>query len=1076
MMSHRRTIGTDAADREDLVATCPLALSLSEWIAFEPRARAANAADAAFLARRADFISSALSTDASRDGGIAGALAALGWPRFPELNAALRGLPGGCDHAARGPIDWLAAACAADVGGGAAPQEPLLACEWLIRPLVESARREAQEILGEQRLNSDTRYAAAVCEAALRAVPERMANFVLRAYLLERTIECEEQAGVASTVSATRPWCAEDRIRFFALYPALGRLVVTRLRAWAQHAAELALRTARDRDDLLRWLQVADDGVEDVQCGLGDEHAGGRTVSSLKFGGRRVVYKPRPVGTLTFVRDLIGAMTRMDAAHAPEVFTPEVLDRGEYGWVEWIEARPIMDRTAAKRFYRRLGALQGVTWLLGSTDLHSWNAIAAADRPFLLDAETIMAPLHPSIEHGSSALRTLVESPLFTGILPQASGGDGEPDGSAYGDHSDQLTEMELPATNTRRDSFELEWRRQVRSVGTAVPRWLDGTTVDATEYRADFSDGFRSAVEFMLEHRDQLLRPDGVLARSEALLLRVVLRGTADYAQLLMDSYHPHLLRDGALRERHFAVSLGSVLNQRPEISHVLRREVDDLLAGEIPLFYVRAGGRDLLMSSGERSAEFFGESALALVQRRLGELDSQQIVANGWCVDAALGAYQLNRMGEAPAAHCCSRISEVKPPTPRLFLQAARSVAERLLSLAHRVDNELVWFDVSSTHGGSWRVDAGDTSLYRGTSGILLFFHHLADVVPEPAFREAEQRLLDGWLSSLEEQRVPAVGAFTGVAGHLYVALTLLRRYGHRRIFRVVEGALGQLGSGIHRATDNDVIAGTGGVAIVVGRLLDCELGDTIRKAAMAIAVKCADALTAAAEPMEGGYAWRSLDEHPVGMAHGSSGIAFSLRLLARYLPDRRVQLEDLAHGAWLRERAHFVAEVGNWCDPVLLKAVRAGRAPVPWSATWCNGASGIALSRALSLSLGVEGEMREEFRSELEAGLQAALSGIGDGQTLCHGDMGVADLHLTAGVLLEVPAWRDIAYRIGAMVAEDVVARGGQATAGIGYLNDLPGLMSGSAGVGLQMLRLAFPKKVPSVLALQTWSERE
>lgn len=117
-----------------------------------------------------------------------------------------------------------------------------------------------------------------------------------------------------------------------------------------------------------------------------------------------------------------------------------------------------------------------------------------------------------------------------------------------------------------------------------------------------------------------------------------------------------------------------------------------------------------------------------------------------------------------------------------------------------------------------------------------------------------------------------------------------------------------------------------------------------------------------------------------------------------------------------------------------------------------------------------------MREEFRSELEAGLQAALSGIGDGQTLCHGDMGVADLHLTAGVLLEVPAWRDIAYRIGAMVAEDVVARGGQATAGIGYLNDLPGLMSGSAGVGLQMLRLAFPKKVPSVLALQTWSERE
>jgi lantibiotic modifying enzyme len=84
-----------------------------------------------------------------------------------------------------------------------------------------------------------------------------------------------------------------------------------------------------------------------------------------------------------------------------------------------------------------------------------------------------------------------------------------------------------------------------------------------------------------------------------------------------------------------------------------------------------------------------------------------------------------------------------------------------------------------------------------------------------------------------------------------------------------------------------------------------------------------------------------------------------------------------------------------------------------------------------------------------------------GFGRNQSLCHGDLGNLDLLLASGV--EPGAmWRVIDGML-----RDVRERGWRCANPAEIAS--PELMTGLAGIGYQMARLAEPERVPSVLML-------
>lgn len=128
------------------------------------------------------------------------------------------------------------------------------------------------------------------------------------------------------------------------------------------------------------------------------------------------------------------------------------------------------------------------------------------------------------------------------------------------------------------------------------------------------------------------------------------------------------------------------------------------------------------------------------------------------------------------------------------------------------------------------------------------------------------------------------------------------------------------------------------------------------------------------------------------------------------------------------------------------------------------WCHGAAGIGLSRlAMRSDPGVTAG-HEEIATAVGATLTR---GFGDNHCLCHGDLGNLDLLLQAGQVLGHQAWAEAAEQHTLRILDEVEQSGWRC--GITRPVDVPGLMTGLAGIGYGMLRLAHPRAVPPVTTL-------
>src|SRR5436305_2153016 len=148
-----------------------------------------------------------------------------------------------------------------------------------------------------------------------------------------------------------------------------------------------------------------------------------------------------------------------------------------------------------------------------------------------------------------------------------------------------------------------------------------------------------------------------------------------------------------------------------------------------------------------------------------------------------------------------------------------------------------------------------------------------------------------------------------------------------------------------------------------------------------------------------------------------------------------------------------------VGGWPD--LRHSAGEKTAEVPCG--WCHGAAGIGLARIGCLDLLDDAE----FAGEIEAALaitRAARPLVRD--HLCCGNLGRTDFLLTAGLRLSRPGLTALAREQATSALVRAHARGGFLWLG-GDDSINPGLFQGIAGIGYQLLRLAEPAVIPSVL---------
>jgi lantibiotic modifying enzyme len=171
--------------------------------------------------------------------------------------------------------------------------------------------------------------------------------------------------------------------------------------------------------------------------------------------------------------------------------------------------------------------------------------------------------------------------------------------------------------------------------------------------------------------------------------------------------------------------------------------------------------------------------------------------------------------------------------------------------------------------------------------------------------------------------------------------------------------------------------------------------------------------------------------------------------------------------AEEAFAYERGIFSAEARNWPD----LREQGGEGARPFLTMWCHGAPGAGLARLLSLRHADSPELRQEAADAIATTLE---QGFGKNHSLCHGDLGNLDVLRQAARITNDAALDARSDALASSVLESISTQGWLCGVPLGV--ESPGLMTGLAGVGYGLLRLAEPDGVPSVLSLDLPKESE
>jgi type 2 lantibiotic biosynthesis protein LanM len=871
---------------------------------------------------------------------------------------------------------------------------------------------------------------------------------------------------------------ADGLLGLFQKYPVLGRFVGLIIEFWVETTAEFLQRLEADLPALREVFggsSEADPGrVASLETFLSDPHNRGRTVMKLAFeSGLKLVYKPRDFGMEASYNEFLRWCVEQGCPI--ELKSLVTLNRETYGWVALVENHACADLAEVRAFYRRVGALMSVLYVLRATDCHFENLIASGGHPVFVDAETLfhnecVAATPPELDVRMSSFNSV----LRTGMLPF---NYPEPGRVKTYDMSAIVGEIMLEShapephwKGINTNAMSLVFESAPPQVGTNTPH-VDGQAIPATAYVDDILAGFTAMYRFLLENKAGLIADDGPLAPFRPLRARFVFRATEIYGRIQNRGLAPESLRSGL----HHGIELEALAraflleNTQPATWPILRAELAALSQFDIPHFSAITGS-DRLEIDGQTIEGFLVDS-YAETLMFIRELSEEDLARQLEIIDIALHTLRTPDFDTPQVAkpQTAPSIRSEEPPVERPFdagefIHEAERIAATLRRRSIRAGNGIGWFGLG---GEALQIELAGEDLYAGKTGIALFLAALDHVQGRDRHRDlilqATQAARADWINP----EITGIGGASGLGSTLYTLAALGRLTGDDD-FAVDALRLAKRLTPEAIASDKnlDVLSGTAGALLGLLALFD----QTGEAALLATAEACGrHLLESRVDAVGGTKAWLTLTEQPMtGFSHGAAGNAYAL--LRLYQASGREEYLEAARSAIAYEDALFVPESGGWPD---LRPTLANDGPRGPGASWCHGAPGIGLARLGGLPMLDSTAIRQDIAFSVAA--------VGDGRLLandqvCCGNLGRLETQIVASDRLSDPRLLDEARR----KAMRIVARA-QDAGGYRLFQPLhtrafiPGFFQGVSGIGYQLLRLAAPQTLPSVLLWESPSRR-
>jgi type 2 lantibiotic biosynthesis protein LanM len=469
-----------------------------------------------------------------------------------------------------------------------------------------------------------------------------------------------------------------------------------------------------------------------------------------------------------------------------------------------------------------------------------------------------------------------------------------------------------------------------------------------------------------------------------------------------------------------------------------------------DIPHFSVSLSQRALYSGTKKIISAWFPCSPLSAVKRRIQKLSTEDCRHQLRMIDLSFA--QRDPI-DKPRQH--EKTNTKLSPTPEAkIIDVASQIAQQIQANSYRTRRgSLDWATLGFLpQPGLYKIESCGKGLYRGHSGIGLFFATLFAVSGDPQHADYACSIL--YRCDNQHSKDDPFDIGDGVAGTAYALYSAGRLMNNATLrtkaYKLLTGLHSQQ---ITAAEHIDFMAGGAGV-LLVAELLSREFQTpTLERLMQDIAEEL---LRRQISVEHGAAAWKTLEDQCLpGFAHGSSGIAYALaRAGARLAASRYL---EAARKGFKNEANLFDESISNWRD------LRAASRNTPLSLSWCHGATGIGLA-----ALAAEPLLRMDSRHTMARALAVVERELNDAtpslDCLCCGATGSLELLLRSRE-------SDQHKQISLGLSSDLTAR-----THYNYLPRnasapfLPGLFLGAAGVGYQLLRSTFPDKVPALLLLE------
>ena len=837
----------------------------------------------------------------------------------------------------------------------------------------------------------------------------------------------------------------------FSKYSVLGRLVATKINLWVDFIAEFIERLAVNWSEIERRFspQQSLSKVVSIETDLSDPHNGGKTVIIITFDTRlKLVYKPKDIGIDIAFFQLLDWFNSQDALLPFKVL--QALNYNTHGWIEYVEQLPCNDLPAVKRFYHRAGILLCLVHLLKGTDCHSENIIASGEHPILIDIETLLHHQVKNCDRLDTTARDLAEdkldsSVLQTQMLPRwglFAKDSLAVDLSALGGTEEQkITVPKVQRTNTDRMYVGSE-SYVVKQTNIPIFR---NEPLNARNYLSDIVSGFRQMYDFISSHKEILLAADSPLHNFARQKVRYVFRATRTYQIILNNSFNPDLLQSGIDRSISIDILSRAFIKreEKPAFWSILDAELQAIEELDIPLFEVNTNRADVELSTGVTIPDLFKKSSFETVISRLKSLNKEDLASQ---IEVIRGSFCARFMSES---NCITVSNKNSVHRSKLILTSKQLVQEAVViakQLQHRGiydDKSVSWIGLGlRPNSPGFQLQSLSNNLYDGCCGVALFLAALAKITGNSDWQDLALKTLQPLRYHIQDSnsevfkrlKREGIGGATGLGSIVYSLVQISHFISNPDL---IEDA-----KKVASLIKTDTIAQDSSLTLMngtAGTILACLKLHEVEPSALKQAISCGEHLLELQKLIG--------KRLKTGFAMGTAGIAYALSQLFEVTQDSK----------YLAEVQKAIADEQRCSNTNLEKNVL--------NNSWASGIAGIGIGRLGILSVLNTEAIRQEIDYSITKTKKHCLEDV---DNLAWGNFGRIETLIVASRTLNSPELFDFALRTTTTLVRQAQSRKrfNLNSPSVPAVYN-PGFFQGTSGIGYQLLKIAYPHLLPSIL---------